>query len=236
MYMIGICDGEVKVCDAVKEMLLKYGKENKVVFEISIYYSGEELCAELEQGKYPDILFLNVELSQARDIEVGNYIRNKLDNRSMQIVYISEGLSCTRQLFRAQPIDFLVKPIEMEQVCEALELADKILRKNKTVFEYWKGHVCFRVPLSEIIGFFSQGRKIVIRTVKGSIEYYGKMNEALARLPENFYSIHKSYVVNDDYIVRYTYEQVELSDGEILSISKANRKKIREKMLQRRAR
>lgn len=66
MYMIGICDGEVKVCDAIKETVLKYGKENKLVFKISIYYSGEEL-----------------------------------------------------------------------------ELADKILRKNKTAFEYWKGHVCF---------------------------------------------------------------------------------------------
>ena len=51
-------------------------------------------------------------------------------------------------------------------------------------------------------------------------------------LPSEFISIHKSYVVNREYIVRYTYETVEMADGTVLNISKANRKHVRERILQ----
>ena len=50
-------------------------------------------------------------------------------------------------------------------------------------------------------------------------------------LPPEFVSIHKSYTVNREYILRYTYESIELTDGTQLAISKANRKLVREKIL-----
>ena len=50
-------------------------------------------------------------------------------------------------------------------------------------------------------------------------------------LPPEFVAIHKSYTVNREYILRYTYESVELTDGTELTISKANRKLVREKIL-----
>ena len=43
--------------------------------------------------------------------------------------------------------------------------------------------------------------------------------------------IHKSYVVNKQRIARYTYETVELDDGSELTISQAQRKQVREKLL-----
>lgn len=44
--------------------------------------------------------------------------------------------------------------------------------------------------------------------------------------------IHQSYIVNKEYVARYTYEMVELANGTILTISKAKRKLVREKLLQ----
>lgn len=233
MYGIGICDVSKAVCDAIKGMILEYSEKSNVTVKINIYYSGEELCADLKKGRYLDILFLGVELCRMNGIEVGNYIRNQQGNRSTQLVYIADDESYALQLFKVQPIDFLMKPLEAAQVYEALELARKIVEENYGCFEYWQGHECFRVPFCDIIYFFSEGRKVKICTVRGIKEYYGSIRDIMIKLPEKFYSIHKSYIVNEDYIVRYAYEQMELLNGAILTISKPNRKKIRQKMLQR---
>ena len=58
-----------------------------------------------------DILFLDIELFRMTGIEAGDFIRNRLEDRSMQIIYISGKSSYARELFKTQPMDFLVKPI-----------------------------------------------------------------------------------------------------------------------------
>ena len=63
-------------------------------------------------------------------------------------------------------------------------------------------------------------------------EFYGKLKDVADGLPQEFIIIHKSYVVNREYIARYTYEAVEMTDGTVLNISKANRKQVREIILQ----
>ena len=59
----------------------------------------------------------------------------------------------------------------------------------------------------------------------------GKLKNIIKELPEDFLVIHKSYVVNKQRIARYTYETVELDNGRVLTISQAQRKQVREKLL-----
>lgn len=45
-------------------------------------------------------------------------------------------------------------------------------------------------------------------------------------------NIHKSYLINFNYVVEYTYEWVKIINGDILNISKVNRSEIRRKILE----
>ena len=67
--------------------------------------------------------------------------------------------------------------------------------------------------------------------MKAAYEFYGKLKEVAKCLSEDFIMIHQSYVINKEYVFRYTYETVELIDGTILTISLANRKLVRDKLL-----
>lgn len=67
--------------------------------------------------------------------------------------------------------------------------------------------------------------------MKATFEFYGKLKEVAECLPEEFIVIHQSYIVNREYVFRYTYEMVELVDGTILTISLANRKQVRDRIL-----
>ena len=178
-----------------------------------------------------DVLFLDIELWKMTGIEAGSFIRNRLEDRRLQIVYISGKASYAWSLFKTQPLDFLVKPIRQEQVDEVLDLAVKILGRNETKFAYQSGRDYYYIPYGDIRYFVSEGRKIRIVTTQGEKEFYGKLRELEKTLPKDFLKIHQSYLVHTLFVARYAYEEVELTDGTILSISKKYRKQVRERLL-----
>jgi len=91
----------------------------------------------------------------------------------MQIIYISGKSSYAQELFKTQPMDFLVKPITQEDIEETLDLAIKILRKNIGKFEFQIGFDFYYISFGDILYFSSEGRKIKIFTIHGEKEFYG---------------------------------------------------------------
>ena len=158
MYHIGICDDGKHICASMEEMVLQYSRKREIPVEIKIWYTGESLCDYLNQDGHIDILFLDIELFRLSGIDVGNYIRNHLEDRKMQIIYISGMSSYAQQLFKTQPMDFLIKPIGQEQIDAALSLAMKIVVKSMDKFEFQNGREYFYVPFGEY-GLLHKGKR-----------------------------------------------------------------------------
>ena len=231
MYNIGICDDGKNTCAVIEKMISVCAEKKNMEIETSVWYAGEQLCEYLQQGGQLDIIFLDIELLELSGIEVGDFIRNKLENRGMQIIYISGEASYAHRLFKTQPMDFLVKPITQQQIEDAIELAVKILEKKAAKFEFQNGKDHLFVPYSDILYFESEARKIKVVTLKTENEFYGSMKELEKNLPMNFLSIHQSYMINKEHVIRYTYEMVEMDNGTILMISKAHRRQVRDRLL-----
>lgn len=216
MYIIGICDDGENVCTSIENMLLQYAQEKNIQINTNVWYTRESLIHYLVSGGHLDILFLDIELFKMTGIEVGSYIRNQLDNMRLQIVYISEKTSYAHQLFKTQPLDFLLKPILQEQIDEVIDTMLKIVKKKNECFEFQQGKDYYRIPMSDIVYLGSEKRKVKVITMKAEFEFYGKLKEIAKCLSENFIVIHQSYIINNEYLFRYTYETVELVDGTIL--------------------
>lgn len=231
MYNIGICDDGENICVSIENMLLQYAKEKSVQVEVQIWYMGEGLRDYLAQGNHLDILFLDVELFKMTGIEVGNYIRNVLDDMGLQIIYISGKASYALQLFKTQPMDFLVKPILQEHIDHVMDMAIKIIKKRNERFEFRQGKDYYYIAIGDIMYFESKGKKIKIVTSQYTYEIYGRLKDIVKGLTDDFIMIHQSFVINKEYVLRYTYEMVELVNGTILTISKANRRQVRERIL-----
>lgn len=231
MYRIGICDREKSVCSSIEEMILYSSGLDDVHVEIESWNMGENLCNYLKESGQIDILFLGIELCGMSGMDVGHYIRNVLEDRRMQIVYLSGKSSCAQMLFRTQPMEFLLKPIGQKQIDRCLELAIKLIGQNEERFFFQNGKKFYYIPYREIWYFSSEGRKIRITSDRGEMEFYGKLCHVLMKLPKQFIVIHKSYVVNRDKVYCYSYETIELSAGIILPISKIYRKQVRNCLL-----
>ena len=136
------------------------------------------------------------------------------------------------QLFKIQPLDFLIKPVSNEQLKEVLARSLKQKRSSDIYFEYQKGSSILRIPTRNIAYFMSMDKKIRLVTKDGEEEFYGKLKNILEKLPADFVMIHQSYIINQLYVSEYSYDSVKMSDGTTLSISKPYRKVTRSKIKQ----
>lgn len=234
MYKIGICDDDRVLCAALEEQLCTLAEELALKAEVEVWYTGEELQRDLGGGLRLDLLFLDIELVRKDGIEVGFFIRGELEDMQTHIVYISAKQDYAMRLFKVQPLDFLLKPIKLEELREVFGRSIRQKRAASVYFSYQKGGSLQRIALSEICYFMSRDKKILMVSKDATEEFYGKLKEIAGRLPAGFMPIHQSYIVNRDYIDSYTYESVTLADGEQLPISKPYRKKVREAIRQER--
>lgn len=232
MYRIGICDDDKILCALLEEQLDALSAAFSEKFEIEVWYSGEGLESDLKKGIGLDILFLDIELFQRNGIEVGNFIREELEDMDVHIVYISAKESYAMQLFKIQPLDFLIKPVSSEKLKEVLARSMKQKKNAGRYFEYQKGTQFVRVPLKEILYFMSMDKKILMIKRDGREEFYGKLKSVAEQLPADFLMIHQSYIIHQEWVSEYSYESVKMMNGDILSISKPYRKEVRAKIRQ----
>lgn len=232
MYRIGICDDDKELCSGLEEQIYRIAGELSVKAEVEVWYSGEGILNDLKNGTQLDLIFLDIELIRQNGISVGRFIRGEMEDIQTHIVYISSKQSYAMQLFKLQPLDFLIKPVSDEQLREVLATSIKQKRNSDICFEYQKGGSILRIPTRDIAYFMSMDKKIRLVTKGGEEEFYGKLKSVLERLPADFIMIHQSYVINQRYVGEYSYDSVKMWDGTVLSISKPYRKSIRSKIKQ----
>lgn len=82
-----------------------------------------------------------------------------------------------------------------------------------------RGGLSTKVLLSDIVYAEVFNRKIMLHTVNGDIEYYGKLTDLSEQTGADFYRTHRSYLVNLKYVEKYNADTVWLEQG-IVPMSK----------------
>jgi DNA-binding LytR/AlgR family response regulator len=233
MIKIAICDDEKSVCAELEKLLLKIGQTIFEQIEIDVFFSGEELYNYMSNKNHFDIIFLDIELGILNGVDVGTKIRNELSDDNIQIIYISSKESYAMQLFKIRPLDFIIKPVTYKKILVVLRIALTLIKKNGIFFDYSVSYETHKLPIKDIMYFESNKRKINIITSTEIKSFYGNLNSTYEKVKQfNFMYIHKSYLVNYDYVTTFEYDKLTLINNKVLPISQANRKQIREMNLQ----
>ena len=229
MFKIAICDDEQLICSMIENYILDYAVKSNVKIETQVFYSGEELEKFLRSSETFDLIFLDIEMNMINGIELGKIIREELDDQIVQLVYISGMDSYYRELFEVRPMHFLHKPFNADEIIQEIRLAMKLTDKLGGIFTYKKGHEIYRKEVKKILYFESGNREIKMVTTEGEEVFYGKLDEIFDQIAKyHFMYTHKSYIVNYFYIAKFRYEEVTMVNMEVIPISQARRKSIRE--------
>lgn len=230
MFKIAICDDIKSTCDEIKDIILNISKGNlSENISIDIFYSGEALISDIrEEENLYDLIFLDIELGgKINGVEVGRIIRGEMDDYITQIVYISSKNNYDRQLFDVQPLHFLQKPIDVIKIENDIKLAIKISGKENKFFELKKLRNIIKVPYKDILYFESRGREIILVSCKTQYIFYNNINSLSKMLPDFFIYPHRSYLVNYELITCFKFEELVMSNGDVIPISRNKRKEIR---------
>ena len=229
---IAICDDDINVQFAIEQYLKDIFNEYSVDAEIDCYGSGEELCNHFEKGKF-DLVFLDIEFTGMNGVAVGRFIRETIGDELVQIAYISGNTGYAMELFEYRPINFLVKPIVESEIRKIIDKVLVLNEKKIEKFQYKVGGNFFQISLSDIVYFSSTARKVTLHTLQETAEFYDSLEYIYQKIKgKQFLYVHKSFIVNCQYIKKMEYEQVTLIDGTVIPISQSRRAAIRRQFLQ----
>ena len=242
MYLIAICDDEKNICSRIEQLLIAHLEKEDIPYEIDVFSTGTELLNTMNAGRHYDLLFLDIELAHddKSGVEFSHLIRENLQNKRLPICFISWEVSYAMSLFDSQPLNFLVKPVDAPKIEKVMRQFSQIAKTHNATLSYKIGHDYYKQPLQEILYLESQGRKINVYLNNGeTISFYGKLKEVYAegQLEKfDFLLVHASYVVNDEYVARFSYEELTLLNGKKIPISQVNRARIRNAHFKKQAR
>lgn len=217
MIKIAICDDEVLVQDCVEDMLKKnYGDE----VEITLYGEAETLLNTWEHSQdREDIVLMDIRFEQMDGISAARLLQEK--HPAVKIIFITGYIEYATDIFRAEPVYFLTKPIRTEKLIEAVEKAKSHMKRERknTLVCMVKGAVV-NVEVNQIYYLESDRRQLHVHEGKETIVINQKLKDVEEQLPNTFVRCHQSFLVNMRYIRSFTAQEIELTDGRKVPVSR----------------
>ena len=235
MYDIAICDDDSSFIKYIINLLIQSGlKKEEVTFYT--YSSGEELIQSLATCAKIDLLILDMQMEKLDGHETAKYFRNQFP--ASIIVFCSGVCMPTVETFEATPFRYLLKEYTDERMVRELKVIIQEMR-NKIIEPYiigvWR-YSTIKLKLDEIlyISIARRGSNIYVNPqitkfeLRNCITSKKKVDELYLMLkPYGFEYAHNSYIVNLDYIKRMNTQELELSDGTVLSVARSKEKELR---------
>lgn len=232
MFKAVIIDDEKNGRITLHNFLKKYCEQVHVVAEADGVKSGVE-----QVSKYsPDVVFLDVQMQDGTGFD----LLEQIPEINFRVIFVTAYDKYAIQAFKYSAMDYLLKPIHPDRLVEAVNKLDKdpgflelhkkleVLISNKNSVEKIALPASDGVRLVRIkdmvrcvsdsnyttIYLHSGEEVIVTKTLK---EY----EEILS--PLNFYRVHKSHLININYVERYIQGEggyVVMEDGSEVEVSR----------------
>lgn len=237
MLRIAVCDDESVVLTEISERITVNMAGRHMNYTVSGFISGEELLMDISEHGIFDLIFLDIELTRINGIVTAGKIREQFPQALM--IFISNYSQYYKAAFDVQPFQFLDKPINDQEFNTIFERVYKRLTEHSELLSFYYNRVHYNIHLNEILYFESNKRIVNVVCATRRYVYYGKLDEIEQRLADSsscFLRIHKSYLVNLDYVEEYRNEKMQMTNHDILAISHERRKRVKEfymKSLQR---
>lgn len=237
MLRIAVCDDEAVVRSELTERISANMAGRHMNYTVSGFISGEELLMDISEHGIFDLIFLDIELTRIDGIVTAGQIREQFPQVFM--IFISNYTQYYKTAFDVQPFQFLDKPIDEQEFNTIFERVYKRLTDHTELLSFYYNRVHYNIHLHDILYFESNKRIVNVVCATRRYVYYGKLDDIEKRLSDSsqcFLRIHKSYLVNLDFVEEYRNEKMVMVNRDTLAISHERRKLVKEfymKSLQR---
>jgi two-component system LytT family response regulator len=200
-----IVDDEDFARDILFKLIEHYCPEIKIVGQANTVDSAIDLI-KLEA---PDLLFLDIHLGD----EISFDIFENINTHPFEIIFTSAHAQYGVKAFKVEAIDYLMKPIDSDDLIQAVQ---KVIKK-KSLLTIVESEISINIPIHirdivenvsslEISSLVAQSNYTEIYTQDGkkliSSKTLGELEELLKE-DSNFVRIHRSVIINTRFVLNY---------------------------------
>jgi len=203
----------------LRQKIENFFSARKISCQIICCTSGEEVLAL----PVPMLLFLDIRMSGKNGMEIARELRRH--HKDMILIFVTAMSEYVYEAFDVGAFHYLVKPFDEKKLREVLERALQQLQEqeklterpqyneNRQVLLVKRGGISTKVLFSDIIYAEVFNRKVILHTLNGDIEYYGKLTDLSEQAGSDFFRTHRAYLVNLRYVEKYNATTVWLEQG-----------------------
>ncbi len=219
MIRIAICDDEAPARACLASLIRAQGRPCEVVE----YASAGDCLADRREI---DLLFLDIALNAAGPdgMALARQIREGGPAARPVIIFVTGYERYVFDAFDVGAFQYLLKPVDEEKFAQVFARAAAQIEAGRDTpartLTLQSAGVSRTVPLDSIYYIESSNHKVVLRLKDGEFSCYAKIRDLEAELGDQFFRVHKGYLVNLAYVEGYGKTEVTLTNGEKLLISK----------------
>lgn len=221
-----IVDDEKPSSDALANYIVEYCPDLKIVATCKSAKIAYKSIVEHN----PDLVFLDIEMPLGSGFD----LLRMFETINFSVVFVTAFSNYAINAFRVSATDFLLKPVKISELIEAVKKVQYNLRNRsfqnltallenlevpsgpvkKIIIPNLKGFTAINpsdIILCEADGYCTNF--FILGESKKSSSYHLKFYEDLLPSPQ-FLRVHKSYIINTDHVVGYSNQgEIMLSEG-----------------------
>lgn len=221
MIKIAICDDEANIRAYLSSLI---GAQS-CPCEIVEYASAGDCLADHREI---DLLVLDIELAPSGSgldgMELARKIRERATGTQPVIIFVTGYERYVFDAFDVGAFQYLLKPVDEEKFAQVFSRAVAQIgtakEKPGRVLTLQSANTSKTVPLDSIYYIESSNHKVELHLKDGEFACYAKIGDLELELQDQFFRIHKGYLVNLSYVAGYSKTEVTLTNGERLLLSK----------------
>lgn len=226
---IAVCDDDERESAGLSRMITEYQFSRGVSFDCLFFHNGTELLCGGKGGEY-DLVLLDVLMPGVNGIQIAQELR-QLDKK-VKIIFISSSPEFAVESYDVGAYHYLLKPVDKDLFFRLLDRVRSELFMQKEqgfVLKNREGVVGISFAGLEYVEVinktvaFHLADGVVYETAAALADF----DETLLSRPE-FFKVHRSYIMNLDYIRTISGSCVETKNGYRIPVSRQRRSQVRE--------
>lgn len=229
MLRLAVCDDNQAVLDKIKALLDRHYEKEIRTELFTNTFSLETYLVDKIRGNI-DVLIMDINIGEENGIMAAKNIQEKYPH--IKIIFLTAYINYATEIFKVEPVYFLVKPIDAAKVYEAVDKAMDMIQNEQenAMMVNFRGEI-LKVRFSSIMFMESDRHVVKINTFTNTLTTSKKIADFLEELPENFCRCHQSYIVNMDKINKFSVSGIELNNGVIIPVSRNRYKESKEQFM-----
>lgn len=232
---IACCDDEKQQLELYKTMFTNIEMRQDIKLNVEYFLSGNFMLERFQSEKNPfDLVYLDMDMDEKSGLDLAKEIRQNYHSDCL-ILFLTNYPKYMQNSFDVRAFQYMIKPVQFDEFERKFNAARKYLEKddkNRVVLKIDEDNVVFFTNEIYYIEKEKSSKQFLVYLEDKCVVEKGVLSAIENQLLEqHFMRTHRSYLVNMKHIRRIQKNDLVLSNGNLVPISRRKEKELKQQFM-----